>query len=456
MDDQRGLGDLIDGQRLGGFNVALLAWSFLAMLADGFDIAALASAAPALSRTWEVAPKDFAPALTASLVGILFGAPLLGAIGDRAGRRIAVIAGTFVFGLGTLATIWAGSITQITALRFVTGIGIGGLMPNLIALNAELQPKRWRAPMIVLMFTGITAGSGLPGAIQAWLIPLYGWPVMFLIGGIAPLVVGVLLVFYLPESVRFLATRPFMRARLIAMLGRMRPDLSIADGPALSLAEPVAAAGSGLPQLFGSGMAAITGLLWVCFACALMANYFLVSWLPLLLETHGLAPREAGLATSLYHYGGLLGGVLVSFVLARFGFAAIAVLFGLAIPAVAAIGLQGATFATMAATIALAGFFVLGSQFGNNAASGLLYPAGVRSRGVGWALGIGRFGSIAGPLVGGALIAMRLPLDKLFLLAAVPLAVGVTAAVVVAALCHRRFGGFTLDDSVPRRPCASP
>src|SRR5277367_5144900 len=123
------------------------------MVGDGFDIAAVASAAPALARAWHVAPKDFAPALSASLFGILIGAPLLGYVGDRFGRKIAIVAGCIIFSLGTFATVWAANLNHVVALRVLTGIGVGGLMPNTIALNSELAPKRLRATLIVLMFT---------------------------------------------------------------------------------------------------------------------------------------------------------------------------------------------------------------------------------------------------------------------------------------------------------------
>src|ERR1700722_11646982 len=124
------LDELIDGQRFGRFNCNLLFWSFLAMLADGFDIAALASAAPQLGRAWHVASHAFAPALSASLFGILLGAPVLGFIGDRLGRKCAIVSGSIIYGLATLATVWSGNLAQLAALRFVAGIGIGGLMPN--------------------------------------------------------------------------------------------------------------------------------------------------------------------------------------------------------------------------------------------------------------------------------------------------------------------------------------
>lgn len=253
---------LVDEQTFGRFNLSVLWWSFLAMLADGFDISALASAAPALAAAWHIPPKSFGPAFSASLFGILFGAPLLGLVGDRVGRRVAIISGCVIYGLGTLATVRAANLDQMIVLRFVTGIGIGGLMPNTIALNSELSPKRLRATLIVLMFTGITTGSGLPGYIQAWLIPRYGWPIMFWIGGLAPLLIAGCLMVRLPESVKYLRSRPERRGEMLATLRRMRRDLSIADDAAIVSTPAMPASGSGLEQLFSREF--FGGVKWIC------------------------------------------------------------------------------------------------------------------------------------------------------------------------------------------------
>jgi AAHS family 4-hydroxybenzoate transporter-like MFS transporter len=437
---------LVDEQKFGRFNVNLLLWSFLAMMADGFDISALASAAPELARTWLIPAKTFGPAFSASLAGILFGAPLLGYFGDKYGRKTAIVSGCVICGLGTLATVWATSLHQVAVLRFLTGVGIGGLMPNAIALNAELAPKRLRATLIVLMFTGITMGSGVPGYIQAWLIPQYGWRIMFWIGGLAPLVIAAALLLGLPESVAYLASRGGRRAQLLATVRRLRRDLLIADDAEFVAAPARDAGGSGMAQIFGGALGWITPLLWACFATALMANFFITSWLPLILDGSGFTARQSGIAISCYHYGGTIGGLLVSVVLARFGFLAIALLFLFAAPVIAAIGLHGISYLAMVSMVALAGFCTLGAQFGNNAAAGLLYPAAFRSRGVGWALGIGRFGSIVGPLVGGVLVGLNVSLPRLFLFAAIPMLVGFLCSLSAARLSHTKLGGVHLDD----------
>jgi AAHS family 4-hydroxybenzoate transporter-like MFS transporter len=226
----------------------------------------------------------------------------------------------------------------------------------------------------------------------------------------------------------------------------MRRDLTIADDAQFVIEPSPQASGAGFEQILGGSLAWITPILWICFASALMANFFLNSWLPLIFENSGLTAKQSGIAISLYHYGGTVGGLLVSLALGRFGFTVIAILFLLAGPAIAAIGITGISYIAMAFATSCAGFCTLGAQFGNNAASGLLYPTAFRSRGVGWALGIGRFGSIIGPLVGGMLIGMNLPLRRLFLIAAVPMVAGFIASIAIARLCYKRLGGMHLDD----------
>ncbi len=272
-----------------------------------------------------------------------------------------------------------------------------------------------------------------------------------MIGGVIPLVVAGCLYVALPESVKFLAGRPDRRVELLATARRMRRDLDLGEDTRFESTARSGVGGLGFAQIFGPGFRGITPLLWVCFLTALMSNYFLNSWMPLLFNNAGLAPGEAALASSLYHIGGTVGGLLISVLLDQFGFIVIAVLFVCAAPAIAAVGASGMSFGELAPLSAVAGLCVLGAQFGNNAAAGLLYPTQFRSKGVGWALGIGRFGSMVGPLLGGQLIKMHLPMRPLFLAAAAPMLLGAIAAVILVRLCYLRLGTLRLTD-VPLQP----
>ncbi len=433
---------LVDEQRFDGFNVKLLFWCFLALFADGFEISSLGLAAPHLIRDWDVPPGAMGPMMSASLIGIFVGAPLFGYIGDRFGRRPAIIWGCMIFGVTTLAVVAATNITEITILRFLTGVGMGGLMPNAIALTSESSPRRLRARLIILMFMGISLGSSTPGFVAMWAVPTYGWKVIFIIGGVLPLIVGLGLILALPESVKYLVRRQDRRARLISTLRKLRSDIDIPDDARFLLPAQAIEHSTGVRPLFGHGLAPITLLIWLCFATTLMANYFLNSWMPVLFEAKGITPEQSALATTVYHFGGLAGGLLMSVLLDRYGFLIIAALLAIGAPALLAIGVSDLPLPLLIACAACAGFSVLGAQFGGNAAAGLIYPTAIRSQGVGMALAVGRIGSIIGPFVGAWMLSRHLPLSSLLLAIIGPLLLGSLACLGLARMMRGRLGGW--------------
>lgn len=439
--------EFVDGQRIRSFNIMLLVWSFLTMFADGFDLNSLGFAAPDLTREWGVERSAMGPVLSANLYGIFLGAPLLGWLGDKYGRRPIIIGGTLLYGVVTLLMAHTTTMEQMMVLRFIAGIGIGGIMPNTISLNSELTPKKYRSTLIVLMFMGITTGSTGVGLVAAYYMPTHGWPIIFHAGGVLPIAVAIGLFFALPESLKLLATRPARRQELIATARQMRPDLEIADD-AVFINPPIVAGSEGkVSELFKGSLALITPLLWICFCIALMANFFLNNTLPLIFDNYGIPAQEAALTATMYHAGGIFGGLLISVLLDRFGFMIVAVMFALAAPFIILLGLDGISFVGMAAVAGMAGVAVLGAQFGNNAAAGLIYPTSIRAKGVGIALSIGRVGSIIGPMAGAALLGMNLTMERLFLVASTPILIGFLAAVVLSWLCYKRFNSFQLDDT---------
>jgi MFS transporter, AAHS family, 4-hydroxybenzoate transporter len=441
------IGELVDRQKLGRLTLRVLILSFLAMAADGYDLLALGFAAPDIVKDWGVPRSTLGPVFSASLFGILFGAPLFGLIGDRLGRKTAIVLGCAIYGAATLAAVWATSLTQLAALRVVTGIGIGGLMPNTVALNAEFAPRRWRATLVIIMFTGVTLGGALPGWIAADLVPSYGWRALFVIGGVGPLVIGAVLFFFLPESIKFLALRQDRRNEVAKLARSMDPALAIGPQTRFSVdADEPQAQPAPRWRIFAGGLAVITPLLWLLFATNLMANFFLSSWMPILFQDAGMSASASALTLSLFQLGGMAGGLLISVLLDRFGVIPVVALFVLACPLVVLIGTPGLSQPLLLGVVCLAGFCILGLQFGINAISGIIYPTAIRAKGSGLAFAIGRFGSIAGPIFGGILIGMQLPLQKLFYAPAVSLAIGACAAVVMMRLCVRRFGGHRLED----------
>jgi len=447
MSQQFRVNEFVDGQHIRRFNILLLVWSFLTMFADGFDLNSLGFAAPDLTRLWGVERSAMGPVLSANLLGIFLGAPLLGWLGDKYGRRPLIIGGTLLYGVMTLLMAWTSTMEQMMVLRFIAGIGIGGIMPNTISLNSELTPKRHRSMLIVLMFMGITTGSTGVGLVAAYFMEEHGWQIIFHSGGVLPIAVAIGLIFYLPESLKYLATQPDRHAELITTARRMRPDLDIADDASF-INPPIVSGSEGrISELFKGSLGLITPLLWLCFCIALMANFFLNNLLPLVYDNYGIPARDAALTATLYHAGGIFGGLVICVLLDRIGFLSVAALFALALPSIALLGLEGSSFLVMGTFGTLAGIAVLGAQFGNNAAAGLIYPTTIRAKGVGIALSIGRVGSIIGPMAGAALLGMNLSMQNLFLVASLPILLGLTAALILARLCYKRFNSFQLDDT---------
>jgi len=433
---------LVDEQKIGLFNLGILLLSFLVMFSDGYALAAAAYAAPSIVRQWHLNRAVMGPVFSASLVGMLFGAPILGYLGDRFGRKSAIILGCLLYGISSLAIVESRTLHQLIALRFISGIGLGGLPPNTIALNAEFAPKRARATMIVFMFMGITVGGIFPGVIAAYL-PQYGWQGLFFVGGAFPIAIALAVFFYLPESIKFLVLRNAHR-KVAELAGKLAPGISISPD-AMFLIDEKPRTGFSIRLIFADGRAWMTPVLWIVFFSNLMANFFLNSWMPTLFQDSGLSIRQTALTMAMFYVGGIAGGITISRLLDKRGLAAIGASFLLGCPVVAAIGIPGLSHRLLSVAVFFAGFCILGNQLGLNAVSGLLYPTAIRSNGVGWANAIGRFGAIAGPMIGGWLIGRHLPLQRLFLVPLAPMIVGAVASFALMRICFRMFGSRRLE-----------
>ena len=304
------------------------------MLSDGYDLQAAALAGPGLVQSWHVDRAALGPVFSASLFGMLFGGPLFAYIGDRFGRKTAIISGGVLYGVVTLVAAGASSLNELMLLRFITGLGLGGLPPNCIALNAEFAPKRVRATMIVVMYLGVTVGSMLPAAVTAAMGQTYRWQTLFIIGAIMPLAAAVILFFGLPESIKFLVLHKKSREQIARLVASIQPGLSLAPD-----AEFVISEGSGKPSklmvtaLFSGGLAWITSLVWLLYVVNLMANFFLHNWMPILFRDDGLTIRQMGIATAMYDVGGIFGALVASRLLDKWGIKTLVAFFALGIPA---------------------------------------------------------------------------------------------------------------------------
>jgi MFS transporter, AAHS family, 4-hydroxybenzoate transporter len=437
---------LLDERGLTRFHYNLIVWCILLSLIDGYDIACIAFAAPHLVHDWHLKPGSLGPVFSSSLIGILFGSALFGWVGDRYGRKIALISSNLLFGVFTLWAAYATNLDQMFWLRLLAGLGIGGVIPSVVAIATESAPHKYRATLGLIAVGFVPLGGAIPGVIAATLVPSHGWPVLFLIGGIVPIILALVGFVALPESIKFMSLHDSQRAQLEKTIAAMDPGFVPPANVRYVIEDEQQFPGFSPAHLFRQGLWLITPLLWLLFALNLMGYFFLLSWTPTLMAQLKLPPSTGALAGAMIQVGGTVGALLLARWFERQRFLAIAIVFLLAVPAVASIGFAGTT-STPALAIAtfLAGFCVLGVQTGLNVTGALVYPTSLRANGSGWELGIGRIGSIVGPLVGALFVG--LPVQQLYSWSALPFAVGAVACFAVYRLnevrlkAHPEFAG---------------
>jgi AAHS family 4-hydroxybenzoate transporter-like MFS transporter len=401
----------LENQRIGPLQIRVAALCTLIQICDGYDINSIAWAVPSLKDIWHLAPPAFTTAFLWSSIGILVGALSAGPIGDRVGRKPLLLASLTIFGLASLFSAFAGSLGVLTILRFFTGIGIGGAFPGAATLTGDYAPHRRRALMIMASFTGAPVGGFVGGQIVALLLPIYGWPMIFVLGGVFPLLLVPVLAIWLPESPRFLARKANLSVREATLLRR----LDIAPGQATTHPLDIAQ-GNPVRMLFGEGYALQTILLWVIFFCSLMNLFLFGYWMPTVFNLIGMKPADAVFASSLRDCGAIFAVLYLGILIDRVGperslayhYAAGAVFIGM-------ISLLVMPYGLLLAVTFFAGMTIIGSQTGANATCGKLYPARMRTTGLGWALGVGRLGGIAAPVLGGWLLSLGLAPTHIFL-----------------------------------------
>jgi len=422
----------IEQQKVSRIQILVMVLMTLTTAIDGFDAQMIGYVAPAVIRQFKVAPPEFTPVFAIGLTGLLFGCLIVAPLGDWIGRRRILLGSCIFFGVTSLLTAWAGSMQSLMVLRFLTGLGLGGSMPNAIAMTAEYFPSRNRAFTTMAMFCGFPLGATLGGFLAAGLIAQFGWPSVFVVGGILPLILAVFVAAMLPESFRYLVLKRHAAAKIKSLLLRINPAAVFPEGTTFVVHEEQAA-GITVKHLFREGRALGTVLLWIIFFCSLLDIFFLSSWLPTVLHDAGLSISASVVETALFQGGGVVAGLMLGLVIDRAGFlkvlAPVYIGAGLAI---ASIGFVGTSLGLIMMASFLSGAFVVGGQNSMNVLAAVYYPTYIRSTGVGWALGIGRLGSIVGPIVGGVLLQLQWDRTSLFIAAAVPGFVAAVSALILS------------------------
>jgi MFS transporter, AAHS family, 4-hydroxybenzoate transporter len=430
----------LENQRLGGLQIRVAALCTLVQICDGYDVNAIGVSVPSLTHAWNLPPPSFAQAFLWTSIGIMGGALSAGPIGDRIGRKPLLLTSLVIFGLASLLSAAAGSLLMLSILRFFTGLGIGGAFPGAATLTGDYAPRRLRATMIMASFTGAPVGGFLCGQLAGVLLPTFGWPSIFLVGGIVPLLMVIALALWLPESPRFLAAKGSLSPRETALLQRLEIEPGQTAAASLDLAQ-----GNPIKLLFGKGYALQTVLMWVIFFCSLMNLFLFVYWLPEVLHLTGFTPADAARASSYRELGAILAVLYLGLLIDRFGpERALAWHYAAGIVFIAAIALIAMPYLLLAIVIFFSGMTIIGSQTGANASCGKLYPARMRTSGLGWALGIGRLGGIAAPVLGGYLLSLGMHPPQIFLSAC---GFALIAAIATALLGLRHRAGRHLVDA---------
>ncbi|MFJ3484387.1 MFS transporter [Pseudomonas sp. NPDC090202] len=427
---------LIDQARFNSFHWRVLFWCALIIIFDGYDLVIYGVVLPVLMREWALTPLQAGALGSYALFGMMFGALLFGSLSDRIGRKWVIALCVVLFSGFTVLNGFARNPTEFGLCRFMAGLGIGGVMPNVVALMSEYAPKKIRSTLVAIMFSGYAVGGMFSAGLGIVLLPAFGWQSVFYVACV-PLLLLPLILRFLPESVGFML-RQGREAQAREVLQRIEPGLELHSDDELHMG-PLKAAGAPVLQLFREGRALSTLMLWLAFFCCLLMVYALNSWLPKLMNSAGY-----GLSSSLMFllvlnvgaiFGAIFGAIGGGWIGDRFKLQHVLVAFFLL--AALSISLLGfnSPLLVIYGLIAVAGATTIGTQILAYACVAQFYPMAIRSTGLGWASGVGRSGAIVGPVLGGALVGIELPLHLNFMAFALP---GAVAAIAMCFVHQRR------------------
>ncbi len=426
--------------------IFVLVLAFLMMMADGYDFGTLTTAANSILTEWKISRTELGAVFSITFIGLLVGSLIYGWIADHFGRRFTIIFGVFNFAIPILLTVWATNVTQLSILRFIGGVGMGGIVPIAYTLVSEYAPRRMRSTVTVLTNAGYNLAAAAGGLIAAWTIPVYGWRSVYVIGAVFSFVMAGAMILWLPDSILFLIQKrpnsPQLR-RLAERLLRepVPPDTQLTAIDPQDEKEKVAVAAGleGLVRLFSGSRAWATTLLWLLFISDSLGFFFLASWLPVVMKDAGVDAATALRMSSLFVFAGLVGGFLVMRPLDKVGpiaFVALPVVGGLA---ELVMGIHGIQQLWLLVAIAVAGICLAGIHMAVYAIAVRFYPPTIRGLGMSSATVWGRAGGIIAPFVGGYLLDMHMPLQQLMIWAALPCVTTTLIGIGLGVLYTRHF-----------------
>jgi len=399
---------------------------------DGFDILAISYVAPVIGAEWNLSREAFGPIFAAHYIGAAIGSVLFGWYADRYGRRMGVILPTLIFGIAALLTVYAYDFKSLFAYRLFIGFGLGGALSNAIAMVAEYAPRRARATLVSMMYAAFPLGGVVGGPISALLIIHYGWHSVFVLGGVLPLLLAIGLMFWLRESIRFLVLNGAPNDKIGDILNRISASFKPQPDDLYTLPESGGVSKTPVRELFSRDFIRPTVLLSLAAFVAQLVIVYVVTWMPLVLASIGMPVTSAILASVAFSVGGIVGAIGLARIIDKdksYRFLVLA--FFLAALSTAGIGFLAANWYGLLAITFVTGVLTVGANIVLSAYSATVYPTAIRSTGVGWVIGWGRVGAIAGALFGTALVAAGVGIEQAYMIAAVPAVIGGIAIALV-------------------------
>lgn len=406
-------------EKMSALQIWIVLLCSLVLFLDGMDTAAIGFVAPAMATEFAVPRSQLGPLLSAALFGMAAGSFISGSLADRIGRKPVLIGSVLLFGVCTLVCAFVHSMPGLTLLRVLTGLGLGGAMPCAGPLLAEYMPARRRSFFVSLMYCGFPLGASAGGFMAAALIPHLGWPSVFVVGGVLPVILAVCMS-VLPESLSFMMANNWPSAKIKSVMDRM-PGVLPVECPASGAHARRTTALAGIGMILARQRVFGTVMLWIGYFMGLLVFYLLTSWLPTILQDARFSIRESAAIAALMPLGGVSGTVVCGWLLDRFAPYKVT-MFTYAFGALS-LWVAGAALAhvsVLTAAIFFAGFFVVGSQASMLALAIRYYPTACRATGSGWMLGIGRAGGIVGALAGVRLLHMQLSINTMIAVLAIP------------------------------------
>jgi benzoate transport len=420
--------EVIDDGQVSGQQLLVVGLCMFFNMLDGFDITAMAVVATAVSTELQLAADKVGLIFSFALAGMMGGAMLLAPISDIIGRRKMIILSVTLVGVSILFTATAGTLTEFIILRFISGLGAGAMLACQATLAAEYSPEKYRSLSVAAVTAGYPLGAMMTSVVAGYVMPEYGWRGMFWFGGGLTLVMGLVAWGLIPESLKYLLERRPDNAlgRVNKILDKLKKD-TLGQLPEVTSDRPARSKGvaDNMASLLTKEHRIATLTLWTTFFLCFSTLYFLLSWIPKLMEQTGFSAETGRDAFFLFNLGAVIGIFVLGTMATHWKLSNIVstFLFTSAIFMVVFAAAPKQLTLLLAITF-LIGFLQQGGFTGLYAVAAKVYPTEIRSTGIGWAIGLGRLGAVAGPAIAGFLIAAGLNMSANYYFFAVPMAIG--------------------------------